>query len=51
MSAIFAKELRDRSITVNAVAPDPTATDLFYVGKSNEQMVAWFKAIKLGWQP
>lgn len=38
MTAIFAKELRGRSITVNAVAPGPTATELFFVGKSNEQI-------------
>ena len=29
MSAILSKEMRGRSITVNAVAPGPTATDLF----------------------
>jgi len=29
MTNIFAKELRGRNITVNAVAPGPTATDLF----------------------
>jgi len=28
--------LRGRSITVNAVAPGPTATDLFLKGKSQE---------------
>ncbi|KST67340.1 SDR family oxidoreductase [Mastigocoleus testarum] len=33
---IMAKELRGRSITVNAIAPGPTATDLFYQGKSEE---------------
>lgn len=33
---IMAKELRGRNITVNAVAPGPTATDLFYQGKSEE---------------
>jgi 3-oxoacyl-[acyl-carrier protein] reductase len=36
MSAILAKELRGREITVNAVAPGPTATDLFLDGKSPE---------------
>jgi 3-oxoacyl-[acyl-carrier protein] reductase len=36
MTAILAKEMRGRSITVNAVAPGPTATDLFLNGKSQE---------------
>jgi 3-oxoacyl-[acyl-carrier protein] reductase len=36
MTAVLSKELRGRSITVNAVAPGPTATDLFLVGKSLE---------------
>jgi 3-oxoacyl-[acyl-carrier protein] reductase len=36
MTAILSKELRGRSITVNAVAPGPTATDLFLVGKPPE---------------
>jgi 3-oxoacyl-[acyl-carrier protein] reductase len=36
MTAILSKELRGRSITVNAVAPGPTATDLFLIGKSPE---------------
>jgi 3-oxoacyl-[acyl-carrier protein] reductase len=36
MTAILAKELRGRAITVNAVAPGPTATDLFLAGKSPE---------------
>lgn len=35
---IFAKELRGRNITVNAVAPGPTATDLFLTGKTEEQV-------------
>lgn len=33
---MLSKELRGRSITVNAVAPGPTATDLFFQGKSQE---------------
>lgn len=33
MTNIFAKEMRGRNITVNAVAPGPTATDLFLKGK------------------
>jgi 3-oxoacyl-[acyl-carrier protein] reductase len=36
MTAILAKEMRGRNITVNAVAPGPTATDLFLNGKSPE---------------
>ncbi|KVG65086.1 SDR family oxidoreductase [Burkholderia pseudomultivorans] len=36
MTGILAKELRGRSISVNAVAPGPTATDLFLHGKSAE---------------
>lgn len=36
MTAILAKEMRGRNITVNAVAPGPTATDLFLNGKSTE---------------
>jgi 3-oxoacyl-[acyl-carrier protein] reductase len=36
LTAILAKELRGRSITVNAVAPGPTGTDLFLDGKSPE---------------
>lgn len=38
MTNIFAKELRGRNITVNAVAPGPTATDLFLTGKSEDQV-------------
>jgi 3-oxoacyl-[acyl-carrier protein] reductase len=36
MTAILSKELRGRNITVNAVAPGPTATDMFLNGKSPE---------------
>jgi len=35
---VFAKELRGRRITVNAVAPGPVATALFLDGKSEEQV-------------
>ncbi|WP_339771611.1 SDR family oxidoreductase [uncultured Paraglaciecola sp.] len=36
LSAILSKELRGKEITVNTVAPGPTATDLFLNGKSQD---------------
>lgn len=36
ITAILAKELRGRSINVNAIAPGPTATQLFIKGKPQE---------------
>ncbi|MGC4806310.1 SDR family oxidoreductase [Micromonospora sp. DT233] len=39
LTLILARELRGRDVTVNAVAPGPTATDLFLDGK-DEQTVA-----------
>jgi len=36
MTSVLAKELRGREITVNTIAPGPTATDLFLNGKSPE---------------
>jgi len=36
MTLILAKELRGRDVTVNAVAPGPTATPLFLDGKDDE---------------
>ncbi|MFJ4200155.1 SDR family oxidoreductase [Streptomyces sviceus] len=38
MTLILARELRGRDITVNTVAPGPTATDLFLEGKTPEQI-------------
>jgi 3-oxoacyl-[acyl-carrier protein] reductase len=36
LTHVLAKEVRGRNITVNAVAPGPTATDLFLKGKPQE---------------
>ncbi|WP_137921941.1 SDR family oxidoreductase [Hydrogenophaga sp. 2FB] len=38
LTQVFAKELRGRRITVNAVAPGPVATALFFEGKTDEQI-------------
>ena len=40
---VFAKELRGRNITVNAVAPGPVATALFLNGKTEEQIQSFAK--------
>lgn len=40
---VFAKELRGRNITVNAVAPGPVATSLFLNGKTDEQIASFSK--------
>lgn len=47
MSAILAKELRGRNITVNAIAPGPTATKLFLDGKPAEVIERLSKAAPL----
>lgn len=47
MTNILAKEMRGRDITVNAVAPGPTATDLFLTGKSPETIDRLAKAAPL----
>ncbi|MEH2472599.1 3-oxoacyl-[acyl-carrier protein] reductase [Nitrobacteraceae bacterium AZCC 2161] len=47
LTPILAKELRGRSISVNAVAPGPTATDLFTTGKSPELMERFAKMAPL----
>jgi 3-oxoacyl-[acyl-carrier protein] reductase len=36
LTLILARELRGRDVTVNAVAPGPTATDMFLDGKDDE---------------
>ncbi|NGO70028.1 SDR family oxidoreductase [Streptomyces boncukensis] len=38
MTLILARELRGRDVTVNTVAPGPTATELFLEGKTDEQI-------------
>ncbi len=47
LTNVFAKELRGRDITVNAVAPGPTATSLFLDGKSEELIAQSSKAAPL----
>ncbi|QHB33076.1 SDR family oxidoreductase [Yersinia canariae] len=44
---VLANELRGRNITVNAVAPGPTGTELFFSGKSEEQISAIAKLAPL----
>ncbi|MFD3702099.1 SDR family oxidoreductase [Nocardia sp. NPDC058658] len=43
ITLILARELRGRDITVNAVAPGPTATALFLDGKSEDQIATLAK--------
>ncbi len=45
---IFAKEMRGRDVTVNAVAPGPTATPLFFDGKSQQVIDTIAAAAPLG---
>jgi 3-oxoacyl-[acyl-carrier protein] reductase len=44
MTRVMAKGLGKKQITVNCVAPGPTATDLYYKGKSEQllQVIARF---------
>ncbi|MDA5146169.1 SDR family oxidoreductase [Streptomyces sp. AD681] len=47
MTLVLARELRGRDITVNAVAPGPTATPLFLDGKDEETIDRFAKATPL----
>ena len=47
LTSVLSKELRGRAITVNAVAPGPTATDLFLNGKPQEVIDRLAKAAPL----
>lgn len=48
MTNIFAKELRGKQITVNAIAPGPTATALFLNGKTPDVIDRLAQAAPLG---
>jgi 3-oxoacyl-[acyl-carrier protein] reductase len=47
MTFILAHELRGRDVTVNAVAPGPTATEMFLDGKTEEQLAFFANATPL----
>jgi 3-oxoacyl-[acyl-carrier protein] reductase len=47
MTLILARELRGKDITVNAVAPGPTATPLFLDGKDEDAIAGLAKAVPL----
>jgi len=47
LSLILARELRGRDVTVNALAPGPTATALFLDGKDEETISRLAKAVPL----
>jgi len=45
---VMANEVAGRNITVNAVAPGPTGTELFYQGKTDEQIEFFKRQSPLG---
>jgi 3-oxoacyl-[acyl-carrier protein] reductase len=48
ITRVLAKELGPRGITVNAVSPGPTDTELFRQGKSRQQIKGFAQATALG---
>ncbi|MGD9212044.1 MAG: SDR family oxidoreductase [Desulfobacteraceae bacterium] len=48
LTKILAKELGIREITVNAIAPGPTDTELFREGKTNQQIKSMTETAALG---
>lgn len=48
ITRVLAKELGPRGITVNAVSPGPTDTELFRKGKTREQIDGFARATALG---
>ncbi|WOL15285.1 short-chain type dehydrogenase/reductase-like [Canna indica] len=48
MTRVLAKELRGTGVTANCVAPGPTATDLFFAGKSEEDLRRMAQANPMG---
>ena len=47
MTFILAHELRGRDINVNAVAPGPTATPMFFQGKDADAIARFANAVPL----
>jgi len=47
MTFILAHELRGLDVTVNAVAPGPTATDMFLEGKDQDALTRLASAVPL----
>ncbi|KAG6541436.1 hypothetical protein Mapa_017215 [Marchantia paleacea] len=47
-SRVLAKEMAGRRITVNCIAPGPTATDMFYAGKSEEWIESCIQTCPMG---
>lgn len=48
ITRVLAKELGPRGITVNAISPGPTDTELFRKGKTREQIEGYARAAALG---